>query len=221
MQKIQELECLIPLYLEGDALALYLEMDESEQSSAESIEAKLKEAFTDGIFTAFAKLVQLRWTGQQVDVYANELRRLAMLAGFVDEGLEQIVRLSFINGFPDSISVALQQVTGIETMTMSEIISKARTFTNKMNSSVVAAAMQKDEQHRPRPMQSETVKPKGGERWMFKGKCFRCGGPHMARFCKEPIICYKCNKAGHMSHQCDQGNERGATVAPAATPLQE
>ena len=74
LQKITDVASLIPLYLEKDALSLYLEMSESAQASADQIEARLKEAFTDGAFTAFGKLTQSKWTGEQVDVYANEIR---------------------------------------------------------------------------------------------------------------------------------------------------
>ena len=84
LQNITDLSSFIPLYLEGDALSVYLELSESEQASAARIEAKLKEVFTDGPFVAYRKLTSMRWNGDSVDVYANEIRRLAGLAGFQD-----------------------------------------------------------------------------------------------------------------------------------------
>ena len=45
LQKVSDLACLIPLYLEGDALALYLEMDESAQTDVDQIE--LEKQFTE------------------------------------------------------------------------------------------------------------------------------------------------------------------------------
>ena len=54
------------------------------------------------MFTACAKLVKFRWSGEKVDVYANEIRRLAGLAGLEEDGLENVVRLTYINGLPDS-----------------------------------------------------------------------------------------------------------------------
>ena len=69
----------------------------------DQFEEKLKAAFSDDAFSAFAKLVQLKWTGEPVDVYANEIRRLAGLAKFVGAGLENVVKLTFVNGFPDNI----------------------------------------------------------------------------------------------------------------------
>ena len=64
-----------------------MELDEGEQADAAVVEQKLLEAFSDSGFVAFAKLTHKRWTGEHVDVYANELRRLGGLAGFKDGSL--------------------------------------------------------------------------------------------------------------------------------------
>ena len=63
----------------------------------------------------------------------------------------------------------------------------------------------------------------------FRGKCFECGGPHMARYCtaKIPraIRCYRCGWEGHIAVYCGkgqgQGNEQGETAAPAVIRPQE
>ncbi|KAG1683689.1 putative uncharacterized transposon-derived protein F52C9.6 [Nymphon striatum] len=89
LKKVEDLASFLPLYLEGDALALYLEMSEAEQVDADSIEQRLKEAFTDGPFVAYGKLCKVKWTGEQVDVYANGIRRLAGLAGFSGELIDE------------------------------------------------------------------------------------------------------------------------------------
>ena len=140
LQKIKDLASFLPLFLEGAALALYLEMNPSEQSDADEIEARLNEAFTDGAFVAYGKLVRVRWTGEQVDVYANEVRRLAGLAGFVGESLERIVKLTFVNGFPDYISMELQQMENITNLTMSDVLARARILTAQKDGKVAAVA---------------------------------------------------------------------------------
>lgn len=58
--------------------------------------------FSEGPFVAHGKLIQIRWTAESVDVYAINIRRLAGLAGFVGRRLDQIAKLTFVNGFPEN-----------------------------------------------------------------------------------------------------------------------
>ena len=87
-----------PLYLEGGgALAVYMEMEESDQSDASKINDKLIEAFSDSAFVAYTKLTCTKWKGEAVDMYVNELRRAAGLEGISGE---HVVKLAFVTGFP-------------------------------------------------------------------------------------------------------------------------
>ena len=60
LQKIDDMASLLPLYLEGDTLQLYLEMDEDQQTDINRIESRLEEIFSDGELSAYAKL-KLVW----------------------------------------------------------------------------------------------------------------------------------------------------------------
>ena len=140
LKKMDDEAKFLPLYLEGHALAIYLEMDETERRDSAKIKNRLKEAFCEGPFVSHAKLSSMKWDGEEVDVYANEIRRLARLARFEGPSLEHIVKLTFINGLPDYMSVQLQQVGGILDSSLSEILTKARVLTaHKATSGVVAA----------------------------------------------------------------------------------
>ena len=99
-------------------------MSEVDQLDASKIKGKLEEAFAQGSVKSYGKLKGLRWTGGQVDVYAYEIRRLAGLAGWKGEGLELAVKLTFITGFPDRVSMELKQVKDCETESMSELITR-------------------------------------------------------------------------------------------------
>ena len=197
LQKISDIASFIPLYLEGNALALYLELSDEDQADAETIQKKLKTAFADDAFAAFGKLVNMKWTGEPVDVFANEVRRLAGLAKFSKEGLENVVKLTFINGFPDHISVSLQQVPDVLGMKMDELISRARILSSKQQGVVSLSAV------------SVKTMDKGAGKSdtrpsQFRGQCFRCGGPHMIRSCKEPVRCFRCDKTGHVASRCQE-----------------
>ena len=79
-------------------------------------------------------------SGENIEVYANEIRRLAGLSGFEKKGLENIVRLTFINGRPDSISVSMQQLPNVKFMPICELIESARIFTSKLSTAAIAHA---------------------------------------------------------------------------------
>ena len=216
LQKITDLSTFIPLYLEGNALSIYLEMGESEQADAKKIEERLKEVFTDGPFIAHRKLVSTSWSGEQVDVYANEIRRLAGLAGFTGENLEKMVKLTFVNGFPDSVGVELQQVENVLTLTMSDLLTRARILCANKSGGAVAAVAKNITQSK-QPLQGGAKVGETAAR-KFKGQCYSCGGPHMARFCRERkgVVCFRCGIEGHISTQCDQnqGNDRKGGMGP-------
>ncbi|XP_068216319.1 uncharacterized protein [Palaemon carinicauda] len=76
----------------------------------------------------------------------------------------------------------LKQLPNVMTMAMSELISHARILSSKHQGGVVAVTVRKGgegggakPENRVRPSQ-------------FKGQCFRCGGPHMIKDCKETQI---------------------------------
>lgn len=231
LKNIEDIAKFVPLFLEGDALALYLQLSDNERSNYQNIEKRLLEAFTDSPFVAFSKLTQKRWGGEQVDVFANELKRLGGLAGFSGTGLDRLVRLTFVNGFPDSISCELQQMSGAFEVELSDLISRARVLTaNKTGAGMISAAVV----HEGRPMVMTRTEPSQNQRpRAFRGSCYRCGGPHMARFCnnsqvEKEIVCYRCNEVGHIASRCsqigngatsqrNQGNGSWVARAPAAT----
>ena len=204
---VKDVAKLLPLYLEGPALSVYLEMSDAAKTEVGDIVARLKEVYCDSKFVAYAKLAKIRWTGEPVDEFATEIRRLAGLAGFVGE-VDKVTLLTLVNSFPDHISMELQQITGIDSMTMSQLLPRARILAagGGGNSSVSAVAM------RAGRKDSVKVGGKEGASQGFKGKCYGCGGSHMARFCPEKkvrIKCYSCGQEGHVSYHCPtrSGNE--------------
>lgn len=74
LQHITDLASLILLYLEVDALALYMEMNEIDMTDAEMIESMLPKGFAVGPFVAYGKLIKSKWTGESIDVHAKNIR---------------------------------------------------------------------------------------------------------------------------------------------------
>lgn len=190
LTQIKDVASFVPLYLEEGALGVYLEMKTEEQGNFEQIKKRLKEAFTDNEFMAYSKLRELRWTGESVDVFANELRRLGRTCGLEGTGLEHIVRLAFVTGFPESVSNDLQQVVGVQTkISVAELVGRARILTaNKGGGGIGVSA----------PAMTSGLET--GAKRVSKG-CYTCGGPHLARDCdksnrKKSVVCYRCGRRG-------------------------
>ena len=93
---IKDVAKLVPLYLEGGALSLYLELDEKARGDYGLLSKELLRAYSDSEVVSFSKLKAARWTGEPVEVYANNIRKLARGSGLKGEGLEQVVKLAFI-----------------------------------------------------------------------------------------------------------------------------
>ena len=90
LQNVDDVTCLLTLYLDGDTLALYMEMEEASQRDIEQIESRLKEAFSDNAFAAYRKLTMVRWAGECVDVFTNKIRQLIGMAGFEGAEMEKL-----------------------------------------------------------------------------------------------------------------------------------
>ncbi len=103
LTKTKDLTCLIPMYLEGGALAVYLEMSSEVQEDIQKLKSGLLRAFADSPFTAFSKLKSSRWNGEPIDIYVTELRKLARECGFEGEALERVVRLALVTAVPEKV----------------------------------------------------------------------------------------------------------------------
>ena len=107
-----------------------------------------------------------------------------------EEG-EQLVKLAFITGFPDSISIELQQIQGVDSMSVGEIIPRARILAGNVSgrSGGVAA---------PVVGQGGPGSSGGSSGGTGKGpvKCFLCRGPHLVKNYpdrqRELIKSFKC-----------------------------
>lgn len=170
---------------------------------------------------------KLSWSGEPVDVYANELRRLGRECGFIGKELERIVKLAFVTGFPDDVGVELQQMEGIKEVSLDVVLAKARILASNRGGGLLFNEL-------AAPAVMAKAKTRVGENSKFGGKCyrcdgphpirdcpvgvnaakpivkcFRCEGPHLARNCPErkSVVCWSCGGEGHYSHQCETRRE--------------
>ena len=202
---VEDVASFVPLYLEGGALAVYMEMDDRNKGELAHIKSNLIRAFSDNQFVGFAKLRGAKWNGEPVDVFANELRRLSKICGFTGEGLEQIVKLAFVGGFPDAIALELQQVQGVETMTVVDLLGRARVLTANKGAVLAGGGFAAPAISDQRGDKFKKVGRRGMQHQRIK--CFICEGGHYARECPEKsdrkTICFRCGGEGHIAAYCE------------------
>lgn len=104
MMELKDLVSFIPLFLEEDALALYLEMKESDRLNDIEIECILKEAFAHSMFDVNGRLKSAQWWSEQADVFASEIKRLAGLVEWSQEWFGESYKLAFVSGFLCTVS---------------------------------------------------------------------------------------------------------------------
>ena len=107
----------------------------------------------------------------------------------------------------------MQQVDGIDGLKVSDILGLARIIVGNKNENAGAVSVSSRNSQQKYRSNSKGQNEDSGDSSIknsgsFRGKCFVCEGPHMARNCREKIAVkyYKCGKEGHLSYTCESEN---------------
>lgn len=219
LQKIDDLKSFLPLFLHGAAFAVYKQLSEDEKDSYKDMKASLLRAFGMNCFSAYEELQRRVFReGETVDVYLADLRRLVVLMG--QTSAEPLLKCAFIAGLPADICVQLKSMAAVESLELSELVSRARMMLSTRNSGGFTCAVG-----------AHVQKPRRG--------CYTCGAVgHMAWGCpksvnkayrppQKPRTCYICDDTGHFMRDCPQrssnvqsksGNAQGGVSTQDAPP---
>lgn len=221
----------IATFLEGEALAVYLELTDVDKEDFEKIVAALEKNFhpdTEHINTMATFNSRDLLPNETPRVYLHVLKELLKCTDIDATAHEKLVFYRFVSGLPSDISTQIKAMSGITTSqaaleaaqriisvkskearpeSAAVSIGSERSALNELEelkASVAALTMRVDELLRERPV-AETAAVVGGRRPII---CFRCGKPgHPARLCRAPPA----------SNWSQSGNHRGRGAA--ATPL--
>ncbi len=210
--KIEQVETVIPLFLEGQAFEVYQGLPESVKGSAKSLKQELVKAFGVSPFQAFETLkMRVLQPGEAPDAFAADLRRLAGLMGCAAEATERLVVCQFVSGLPSDCRAIVKSLKIGTELALGDIVACAKSVlmerTGNHATTYGMAVSQPENVKRPQTA-SDTGKLE---------LCAGCGRKgHRQLACR--VTCYGCGRRGHVRARCP-GNDLGeASIAPVASP---
>ena len=139
LRGIKQLEKIIPLRLTGGAFAVYQQLSDENKASEARLKEALLAAFAQDSFLAYEQFIgrKLRH-GEAADVYLADLRRLASLFGGVSD---TALACAFVAGLPDSVRQILRAGSRMESLSLIQLLTRARSIMADDGYGVATAAV--------------------------------------------------------------------------------
>ena len=139
LRGITELEKVIPLRLAGGAFAVYQQLGVADKQDAAKIKDALLSAFGQDAFVAYEQFISRRLRpGEAADVYLADLRRLSSLFEGVSN---KALACAFVAGLPDAVRQILRAGSRMETFSLEQLLTRARSIMADEGHHVAAAAV--------------------------------------------------------------------------------
>ena len=225
----------LPTLLEGEALAIWLELGERERSDYGTARSRILEAMTPmGFISLDAFHSRKLRPGEALSVFVHELKKLLDLAmpDLDDAARDRLLLHQFLGGIPTAVSRQLR-ATG-ETKTLAVTVERARLLL-ALDEANQTAAVSHTTSSELKGLQDQvaalteqiatlTIPTKnrestgGSAQPTRRRRCFGCGQTgHLLRDCPfrqgvgtRAQRCFACGRLGHFARDCRSGNSRGA-----------
>ena len=200
LQNVKELEKFLPLFLSGGAFSVYESLEDRVKMDYKQLKAALMKSFSFNQFKAYEEFTSRRHLPyESVDVYLSDLKKLASLVDGAGNN-EEWMKCAFVNGLREETKKQLIAACELEKMSLAEVAERARMLVSADRSFHAVVAIKKGNADRYTTHADRKPRPV---------ICYSCNKEgHISRFCsarKETTPkCYCCGESGHVATVCPQ-----------------
>lgn len=216
----------LPTLLEGEALAVWMDLSENQQKSYGDAKAAVLERMAPASFVSLDDFhARKLHPGEGLSVYLHNLRKLLNQAmpGVDRDTKEKLLLHQLLVGLPATISRQLRSTGDVEDL--EAVMKRAKLLMTLEEKETKVAVVQPEVQAVDELRQqiaaltdqvaALTTKPR-----MIR--CFNCHQMgHVQRNCPQLRSCYTCGRKGHLAWDCRQGNGRGASRMGQGRPQRQ
>ena len=216
----------LPTLLEGEALAVWMELSEEEQQDIARAKEKMIKKMVPTEFVSLEKFQKRKiLPGEAISLYLHELKTLLdqAMPGLAAKAKQQLLVHQFLAGLPVSVSQQLR-ATG-DTKVLDQVVERAKLLMI-VQEQTAAVTSEETEMLKLQAQVSQLTEQVAALNIQHKDgdsrRCFYCNRPgHTQRNCpdrRQERRCFTCGRPGHIARECWQGNGRGTSARGSRRP---
>jgi len=217
----------LPTLLEGEALAVWLELSQEEQRNIATAKEKMIQKMAPTEFISLEKFQKRKMLpGEAISLYLHELKLLLdqAMPELAAEAKQQLLVHQFLTGLPVTVSQQLR-ATG-DTKRLEQVVERAKLLM-VVQEQTAAITSEETEMSKLRTQVSQLTEQVAAlnvqqRRDTDTIRCFYCNqAGHTQRNCpnrRQQRRCFTCGRPGHIARDCWQGNGKGASARGSRRP---